>query len=80
VSPELRETFLLHYEHDLSVKEIALVLDVPPGTVKSRLYTARHRLREILSEPLEKRMPEEPQKLHIEPVIPAELILQEKQL
>src|SRR5438128_838675 len=41
---EMRETFLLHYERELSVKEIALVLDVPPGTVKSRLFTARNRL------------------------------------
>lgn len=49
LSDDLRETFLLHYEHELDVKEIALILEVPAGTVKSRLYTARNRLREILS-------------------------------
>lgn len=50
LTADLRETFLLHYEHDLAVKEIALILEVPAGTVKSRLFTARHRLREILSD------------------------------
>jgi len=53
LSEELRETFLLHYEHELEVKEIALVLEVPAGTVKSRLFTARNRLRELLTDPEE---------------------------
>jgi RNA polymerase sigma-70 factor (ECF subfamily) len=35
----------------LSVDEIAQVLDIPAGTVKSRLSTARQRLRHILGEP-----------------------------
>ncbi len=34
------------------MKEIAAVLDVPAGTIKSRLFTARQRLREQLAEPL----------------------------
>ena len=59
LSEELRETFLLHYEQDLGVREIALVLDVPAGTVKSRLFTARNRLRELLSETLEESAPVE---------------------
>jgi RNA polymerase sigma-70 factor (ECF subfamily) len=50
LTEELRETFLLHYEQELDVREVALVLDIPPGTVKSRLYTARNRLRELLSD------------------------------
>jgi RNA polymerase sigma-70 factor (ECF subfamily) len=50
LSDELRETFLLHYEQELDVREVALVLEIPPGTVKSRLYTARNRLRDLLSE------------------------------
>src|SRR5437588_12715341 len=50
ISEELRETFLLHYEQELEIKQIALVLEVPAGTVKSRLFTARHRLREPLSD------------------------------
>ncbi len=50
LSDELRETFLLHYEREFNVSEIAVLLDIPPGTVKSRLFTARNRLRELLSE------------------------------
>lgn len=50
LSEEQRETFLLHYEQELDVKEIAMVLDIPAGTVKSRLFTARNRLRELLSD------------------------------
>ena len=49
LSDDLRETFLLHYQHELGVKEIAVILEVPAGTVKSRLFTARNRLREILT-------------------------------
>jgi RNA polymerase sigma-70 factor, ECF subfamily len=50
LTDDLRETFLLHYEHELGIREIALILDVPAGTVKSRLFTARNRLRELLSD------------------------------
>ncbi len=50
LTDDLRETFLLHYVQELSVREVADVLDVPPGTVKSRLFTARGKLREILQE------------------------------
>ena len=50
LTEDLRETFLLHYEHDLPVHEIALILEVPAGTVKSRLFTARNRLRALLSD------------------------------
>jgi len=53
LSPELRDTFLLYYVQELSVPEVALVLNLPPGTVKSRLFTARQRLRELLQEPPE---------------------------
>lgn len=47
---EHRETFILHYIQELSVAEVALVLEVPPGTVKSRLHAARRMLRELLQE------------------------------
>jgi len=40
---------LLHYFGGLGCAEIATVLDVPRGTVISRLHTARARLRETLS-------------------------------
>ena len=48
LTDDLRETFLLHYAHELSIDEVASILEVPKGTVKSRLYTARKKLRELL--------------------------------
>jgi len=38
----------LHYSDELSVADIARVLDIPAGTVKSRLFHARQRLKEVL--------------------------------
>jgi RNA polymerase sigma-70 factor, ECF subfamily len=38
----------LFYLHGFSIDEIAGLLDVPAGTVGSRLHTARRRLREVL--------------------------------
>jgi len=40
----------LHYLHGLSVKEIAAICNISEGTVKSRLHTARKKLRELLEE------------------------------
>ena len=45
-----REVLTLHFLEDASVEEIAAVLDVPPGTVKSRLYYARDALRRQLEQ------------------------------
>jgi RNA polymerase sigma factor (sigma-70 family) len=53
LSCEHRETFILFHLQELSVEEVAQVLDIPPGTVKSRLFTARQRLRELFSDPKE---------------------------
>ena len=47
---EHRETFLLHYVQGFSVPEVAGVLGVAAGTVKSRLFSARQRLRGLLGE------------------------------
>lgn len=47
---DLRDTFLLHYLQELNVAEVARTLGVPEGTVKSRLYTARRRLRDLLQD------------------------------
>ena len=41
---------VLRYYHDLSVAEIAHILQVPEGTVHSRLNTARRQLHHVLKE------------------------------
>jgi RNA polymerase sigma-70 factor (ECF subfamily) len=44
-----RLVIILRYYADLSNEEIAVVLRIPSGTVRSRLHTARQRLRELLA-------------------------------
>lgn len=39
------------YTHEMTVPEIAALLDVPEGTIKSRLARARAELEQILSRP-----------------------------
>ncbi|HEY7088997.1 MAG TPA: sigma-70 family RNA polymerase sigma factor [Tepidisphaeraceae bacterium] len=46
---ELRATLTLWSVDELSYKEIADVMDVPIGTVMSRLHRGRERLRELLN-------------------------------
>ena len=41
---------VLRYYHDLSVSEIAHILQIPEGTVHSRLNTARRLLHDVLKE------------------------------
>ena len=44
-----RQTILvMHYLDGMGIAEIAVALDVPAGTVKSRLYHARQQLKELL--------------------------------
>jgi RNA polymerase sigma-70 factor (ECF subfamily) len=43
-----REVLTLHFLEDLSLAEIGEVLDIPEGTVKSRLFKARRDLRSVL--------------------------------
>lgn len=43
-----REVLTLHFLEDLSLVQIAEVLEIPEGTVKSRLYHAKRELRGIL--------------------------------
>jgi RNA polymerase sigma-70 factor (ECF subfamily) len=45
-----REILTLFFLKDLSINEIATVLGVPPGTVKSRLHHAKKSLKSALSE------------------------------
>ncbi len=47
-NPDERELLVLHYYEGLSIDEISSVLEVPQGTVKSRLFEARKSLREKL--------------------------------
>jgi len=45
-----RAILSLRYEDQFSTAEIAAILDIPEGTVKSRLYHARQRLRKFLED------------------------------
>jgi len=44
-----RHTFVLHVDAELSYREVAEVLGISIGTVMSRLYYARQKLRAVLS-------------------------------
>jgi RNA polymerase sigma factor (sigma-70 family) len=48
LSPEHRATVALHYFEDMSVAHVAVALDVPVGTIKTRLMRARAILRAVL--------------------------------
>jgi RNA polymerase sigma-70 factor (ECF subfamily) len=50
MDPKHRIPIVLRYYHDLSVTEIANILQIPEGTVHSRLNTARRQLQNILKE------------------------------
>jgi RNA polymerase sigma-70 factor, ECF subfamily len=49
IRPEYREAVVLRYREDLSVQEIAEIMNVPAGTVKTYLYRARKELASILA-------------------------------
>jgi RNA polymerase sigma-70 factor (ECF subfamily) len=48
ISPEKRVVVVMYYLNDLSVAEIAEVLELPKGTVKSRLHYGRQALKKAL--------------------------------
>jgi RNA polymerase sigma-70 factor, ECF subfamily len=50
VSPASRAVLLLHYQQQLSLEETATVLDIPVGTVKSRLTYGITQVRGFLKE------------------------------
>ena len=45
---KLRTVVHLHYAEGYSTEELAAMLDVPAATVRTRLYRARERLRQLL--------------------------------
>lgn len=47
---KLKLAVVLFYFHDMDIAAAAAALDIPQGTVKSRLNKARRRLKEVLSE------------------------------
>jgi RNA polymerase sigma-70 factor (ECF subfamily) len=49
LSPDQRIALALHYALDLSVPQVAAVLSVPDGTVKSRIHAGVERLRAALA-------------------------------
>jgi len=54
LEPTYREPLLLFYMEDLAYKEIAQILDVPIGTVMSRLSRGKAQLKQVLSEKIRK--------------------------
>ncbi|CAN5531946.1 RNA polymerase sigma factor [soil metagenome] len=48
LGPDQRAILSLRYLEDMSTREIAEVLNIPDGTVKSRLHQARNELKTIL--------------------------------
>ena len=47
--PSLREILDLIYYHEKTVTEVAEIVGIPPGTVKTRMFHARGRLQEMLA-------------------------------
>jgi RNA polymerase sigma-70 factor (ECF subfamily) len=48
MEPQAREVLLLRFSQDLKVDEIAVIVGVPPGTIKSRLFNAVQKMRTLL--------------------------------
>ena len=48
IDSDLKEVIVLYYYDELTVKEIARIMSIPEGTVKSKLSRAREKLRLLL--------------------------------
>lgn len=46
---DLKTITILYYYNDLSISEISDILNIPKGTVKSRVFRAREKLYDVLS-------------------------------
>jgi RNA polymerase sigma factor (sigma-70 family) len=49
IRPEYREAVVLCYREELSIEEVAEIMSLPSGTVKTYLFRARKELAQILS-------------------------------
>ncbi len=50
IDKDLKEIIVLYYYDDLPINEISDILDIPKGTVKSRLSRAREQIKQIIKE------------------------------
>ena len=50
LSDKLRIVVILYYFRDMDVSQVAEILNIPAGTVKSRLNKARNKLKEVLAD------------------------------
>ncbi len=50
LKPDHKEVIVLFYFNDYSIEELSELLSIPEGTVKSRLHTAREKIRKELFE------------------------------
>lgn len=50
LKPKQKEVLLLQYFEQLSIKEIAEILDAPEGTIKTRIMYAKERLSQLVDE------------------------------
>ena len=48
VTPDYRAVLILRHFHDCSYEDMAAILGIPEKTVKSRLFSARRQLKELL--------------------------------
>lgn len=48
LTPDYRMVLILRHYHDLSYQEIATTLEIPEKTVKSRLFSARQEMKDLL--------------------------------
>src|SRR3954468_11928118 len=55
--PEHREVLLLRFIEDMSYDDIARVVQIPVGTVRSRIHNAKRTLRRIIEEQLQRKTP-----------------------
>lgn len=46
----LKTLVVLYYYEDLTIREISSLMDIPEGTIKTRLSKARHKLYQLLKE------------------------------